>query len=168
MRVGKQIAQPLRNHNRLSARESLARAIELCASVGLPDPEQTVRAYPHQLSGGQRQRVGLAIAIACNPKLLIVDEPTTALDVTVQSEVLQTINELVKQHDTSLIFISHDLPVVSTMVETIAVMQSGNWVEQASMSALFDQPQHEYSKRLVDLARATQNRFTAFTTKATS
>ena len=168
MRVGKQIAQPLRNHNRLSARESLARAIELCASVGLPDPEQTVRAYPHQLSGGQRQRVGLAIAIACNPKLLIVDEPTTALDVTVQSEVLQTINELVKQHDTSLIFISHDLPVVSTMVETIAVMQSGNWVEQASMSALFDQPQHEYSKRLVDLARATQNRFTDFTTKATS
>ena len=110
----------------------------------------------------------MAIAIACNPKLLIVDEPTTALDVTVQREVLQTINELVKQHSTALIFISHDLPVVSTMVETIAVMQSGNCVEQASMSALFDQPQHEYSKRIVDLARATQNRFTTFTTKATS
>ena len=121
MRVGKQIAQPLRRHNRLSARESLARAIELCASVGLPDPEQTVRAYPHQLSGGQRQRVGLAIAIACNPKLLIVDEPTTALDVTVQSEVLQTINELVKQHDTSLIFISRSALFFSSIISLIGI-----------------------------------------------
>ena len=162
MRIGNQIARPLRIHDQLSANESLKRAIELCASVGLPDPEHVIRAYPHQLSGGQRQRVGLAIAIACNPKLLIVDEPTTALDMTVQKEVLQTINELVKQHSTSLVFISHDLPVVSTMTETIAVMQSGDCVEQALMSALFHQPQHEYSKRLVDLARATQNRFSDF------
>lgn len=168
MRIGKQIAQPLKNHNRLSARESLARAIELCASVGLSDPEETVRAYPHQLSGGQRQRVGLAIAMACYPKLLIVDEPTTALDVTVQKEVLTTIKKLVKQHDTTLIFITHDLPVVSTMTETIAVMQSGNCVEQAPMLELFNQPQHEYSKRLVDLARATQAKFTTFTTITTS
>lgn len=164
MRIGKQIAQPLRNHNRLSTRESLVRAIELCASVGLSEPEETVRSYPHQLSGGQRQRVGLAIAIACNPKLLIVDEPTTALDVTVQKKVLKTIDELVSQHGTTLIFISHDLPVISTMAATIAVMQRGNCVEQAPTSTLFDQPKHEYSKRLVDLARATQARLTTFTT----
>lgn len=162
MRIGKQIARPLRIHDQLSAHESLNCAIELCASVGLPDPEHAIHSYPHQLSGGQRQRVGLAIAIACKPKLLIVDEPTTALDVTIQKEVLKTINELVKQHGTSLIFISHDLPVVSTMAENIVVMQNGNCVEQATTTELFGRPKHEYSKKLVDLAAATQNRFSKF------
>jgi len=168
MRVGKQIAQPLRNHKKLSRNAGLARAIALCTAVGLPDPEHIVRAYPHQLSGGQRQRIGLAIAIACSPKLLIVDEPTTALDVTVQKEVLKTINDLVQQQGTSLVFISHDLPVVSTMSENIAVMRNGEIVEQANISALFNNPHHEYSKKLVDLARATENKFNRFTIGSTS
>ncbi len=163
MRVGRQIARPLLNHDKVSRKACVARAIELCAAVGLPDPEHIVRAYPHQLSGGQRQRIGLAIAIACTPKLLIVDEPTTALDVTVQKEVLQTINELVQQQGTSLIFISHDLPVVSTMAEDIAVLRNGKLVEHANISALFTHPQHEYSKRLVDLARTSENEFSRFT-----
>ena len=167
MRVGKQIAQPLRNHDKVSRKACGARAIELCASVGLPDPEHIVRAYPHQLSGGQRQRIGLAIAIACSPKLLIVDEPTTALDVTVQKEVLQTINDLVKQQGSSLIFISHDLPVVSTMAEDIAVLRNGELVEHANIAALFNNPQHEYSKKLVDLARATEKEFSNFTKSRT-
>ena len=167
MRVGKQIAQPLLNHDQVSRKACVARAIELCASVGLPDPEHIVRAYPHQLSGGQRQRIGLAIAIACSPKLLIVDEPTTALDVTVQKEVLQTINDLVKQQGSSLIFISHDLPVVSTMAEDIAVLRNGELVEHANFSALFNNPQHEYSKKLVDLARASEKNFSYFTEGST-
>ena len=168
MRVGRQIARPLLNHDKVSRKACVARAIELCAAVGLPDPEHIVRAYPHQLSGGQRQRIGLAIAIACTPKLLIVDEPTTALDVTVQKEVLQAINELVQQQDTSLIFISHDLPVVSTMAEDIAVLRNGKLVEHANISALFTHPQHEYSKRLVDLARTSENEFSRFTAERNS
>lgn len=167
MRVGKQIAQPLQNHNNFSIKAGIARAIELCTAVGLPDPEHIVRAYPHQLSGGQRQRIGLAIAIACSPKLLIVDEPTTALDVTVQKEVLQTINDLVQQQGSSLIFISHDLPVVSTMAEDIAVLRNGELVEHANFSALFNNPQHEYSKKLVELARVTENNFNHFTKLST-
>lgn len=167
MRVGKQIAQPLQNHNNFSIKAGIARAIELCTAVGLPDPEHIVRAYPHQLSGGQRQRIGLAIAIACSPKLLIVDEPTTALDVTVQKEVLQTINDLVQQQGSSLIFISHDLPVVSTMAEDIAVLRNGELVENANFSALFNNPQHEYSKKLVELARVTENNFNHFTKLST-
>ena len=139
----------------------------LCTAVGLPDPEHIVRAYPHQLSGGQRQRIGLAIAIACNPKLLIVDEPTTALDVTVQKEVLKTINDLVQQQGSSLIFISHDLPVVSTMAEDIAVLRNGELVEHANITALFNNPRHEYSKKLVDLARATEKEFSDFTKSST-
>ena len=166
--IGNQLIEAWSLYNEGDKAAGKKRAMEMLDLVGIPDASKRVDEFPHQFSGGMRQRVMIAMALINRPKLLIADEPTTALDVTVQSEVLQTINELVKQHDTSLIFISHDLPVVSTMVETIAVMQSGNCVEQASMSALFDQPQHEYSKRLVDLARATQNRFTTFTTKATS
>jgi peptide/nickel transport system ATP-binding protein len=163
MRVGKQIAQPLRNHRGLSLRASLSHAIDMCESVGLPDPEQIVRAYPHQLSGGQRQRIGLAIALACSPKLLIVDEPTTALDLTVQKEVLQKLTDLVKQQGTSLVFVSHDLPVVSMMAENIVVLQNGELVESATMETLFKNPQHQYSKKLVDTAIATQTEFSQFT-----
>ena len=109
MRVGKQIAEPLRRHRGLHQAGSDDAAIELCDRVGLPDPERTVRAYPHQLSGGQRQRVGIAIALACRPALLIADEPTTALDVTVQADVLALLAELIAAEGTALLFITHDV-----------------------------------------------------------
>ncbi len=159
MRIGKQIAGPLINHQGASLKEALVKALDLCVKVGLPDPERIVRAYPHQLSGGQRQRIGLAIALACEPALLIADEPTTALDVTVQREVLNLINSLVHQENSALIFVTHDLPVVSIMTENVAVMQLGRIVENASVASLFHDPQHEYSKRLIGAARAAEQAF---------
>ena len=159
MRVGKQIAQPLRIHRGMRMKDALARATELCARVGLPDPERVARSYPHQLSGGQRQRIGLAIALACSPSLLIADEPTTALDVTVQREMLKLINDLVREEGSSLIFVSHDLPVVSSMTERVAVMRNGNLVELAEVSELFGAAKHEYSQMLVQAARRSDDDF---------
>jgi peptide/nickel transport system ATP-binding protein len=118
-----------------------------------------VRSYPHQLSGGQRQRIGLAIALACSPSLLIADEPTTALDVTVQQDVLKLINDLVRSEGSSLIFVSHDLPVVSSMAERVAVMRSGQVVELAAVNELFGAARHEYSRMLVDAARRSDDDF---------
>ena len=114
---------------------------------------------PKQLSGGQRQRIGLAIALACEPALLIADEPTTALDVTVQREVLNLINALVDKEGSSLIFVTHDLPVVSAMTENVAVMQLGKIVENASVASLFHEPAHEYSRRLISAARLAEDSF---------
>lgn len=159
MRVGKQIARPLRIHRGMGMKAALARATELCVRVGLPDPERVVRSYPHQLSGGQRQRIGLAIALACNPSLLIADEPTTALDVTVQQEVLKLINELVREEGSALMFVSHDLPVVSSMAERVAVMRNGTVVELATVGELFGGARHEYSRMLVQAARRSDDDF---------
>ena len=117
MRVGRQISEPLRLHRGLGRRSAAVAAQELCERVGLPDPERIVRAYPHQLSGGQRQRVGIAMALACRPALLIADEPTTALDVTVQAEVMDAARQLVVEDGTALMFISHDLALVSGVVD---------------------------------------------------
>lgn len=160
MRVGKQIAQPLRIHRGMRMKDAIARATELCARVGLPDPDRVVRSYPHQLSGGQRQRIGLAIALACSPSLLIADEPTTALDVTVQRDVLRLINDLVREEGSSLIFVSHDLPVVSSMTERVAVMRNGEMLELATVDALFSAARHEYSRLLVRAARRSDDDFT--------
>lgn len=163
MRVGKQIAQPLRNHQGMSLKQGLKRAIALCERVGLPDPDLIVRSFPHQLSGGQRQRIGLAIALACSPALLIADEPTTALDVTVQKEVLKLMNDLVGQEGSALIFVSHDLPVVSSMTERVAVMQRGKVVELASVDTLFASATHDYSKMLIRTAQLSDDSFSCFT-----
>ena len=159
MRIGKQIAGPLMIHKGASLKDALGSALELCTKVGLPDPDRVLRAYPHQLSGGQRQRIGLAIALACEPALLIADEPTTALDVTVQREVLNLINTLVDQEGSSLVFVTHDLPVVSIMTENIAVMQLGQIVENATVASLFQAPKHEYSQRLINAARVAEDAF---------
>ncbi len=163
MRVGKQIAQPLRNHQGVTLKEGLKRAMELCARVGLPDPDRIIRSYPHQLSGGQRQRIGLAIALACSPALLIADEPTTALDVTVQKEVLSLMNSLVAEEGSSLIFVSHDLPVVASITERVAVMQNGEIVELASVNSMFQDASHEYSRKLIQAARTSDAEFGHFT-----
>lgn len=163
MRVGKQIAQPLRNHQGVTLKEGLKRAMELCARVGLPDPDRIIRSYPHQLSGGQRQRIGLAIALACSPALLIADEPTTALDVTVQKEVLNLMSSLVAEEGSSLIFVSHDLPVVASITERVAVMQNGEIVELASVNSMFQDASHEYSRKLIQAARSSDAEFGHFT-----
>jgi len=159
MRIGKQIAGPLMIHKGQTLKAGLENALELCIKVGLPDPDRILRAYPHQLSGGQRQRIGLAIALACEPALLIADEPTTALDVTVQQEVLNLINTLVQEERSSLVFVTHDLPVVAAMTENVAVMQLGKIVENASVATLFHAPAHEYSRRLISAARSAEDSF---------
>jgi peptide/nickel transport system ATP-binding protein len=155
MRIGKQLSEPLRLHRGLNRRQAAAAAVELAAQVGLPDPELTVRSWPHQLSGGQRQRVGLAMALATRPALLIADEPTTALDVTVQADMLQLLDDLVRQHGTSLLFISHDLAVVARLCSRAAVLKEGRLVEEGATDTLVRRPQHPYTRRLVEAARAT-------------
>ncbi len=155
MRVGRQIAEPLRLHYGLSRTEATARAVELCRQVGLPDPEHTARAFPHQLSGGQRQRVGIAIALACQPALLIADEPTTALDVTVQAGVLRLLAELIAERDTALLFITHDVALVSGITDQLLVMRRGAVVERGPTRRLASAPEHEYTAQLIAAARAT-------------
>ena len=158
MTIGKQVAQPLINHGIATRKVARQRATELCSLVGLSEPKRMVESYPHQLSGGQRQRVGLAIALACSPSLLIADEPTTALDVTVQQEVLQAIRALAQEQGTSLIFVSHDLPVVTSMVRRIVVLHEGEVVEDTSKHQLLNQPQHPHTQRIVSLAKQSSDR----------
>jgi ABC-type dipeptide/oligopeptide/nickel transport system ATPase component len=155
MRVGRQISEPLRLHRGASRHEAARAAVELCERVGLPDPARTARAYPHQLSGGQRQRVGIAMALACRPALLIADEPTTALDVTVQAEVMALLGELVAQDGTALLFISHDIALVSGVVDDVLVMRDGGIVERGPVAAITAEPRHTYTHQLLDAARRT-------------
>ena len=155
MRVGKQIAEPLRLHQGHSRRQAAAEAVALCARVGLPDPDRAARAFPHQLSGGQRQRVGIAIALACRPALLIADEPTTALDVTVQRDVLQLLDTLIAEEGTALLFITHDISLIAQVARELVVMRNGEIVEQGEVGELISRPRHPYTAQLVDAARAT-------------
>ncbi len=155
MRIGRQIAEPLRRHHGLDRGPATAAALELCERVGLPDPDRAVRAYPHQLSGGQRQRVGLAIALACRPALLIADEPTTALDVTVQAEVLRVLRELIDVEGTALLFITHDLSIVPEVADRLAVMRDGRIVETGTVDQLVRAPAHAYTVELLAAARRT-------------
>ncbi|MDZ8173190.1 ABC transporter ATP-binding protein [Microbacterium xanthum] len=152
MRVGRQIAEPLRRHRGLrgaALREEVARAL---ADVSL-EGDRIARAYPHELSGGQRQRVAIAIALAADPQLLIADEPTTALDVTVQDEVLTLLERLVADRGMGLLFISHDLAVVSRMVDRVLVLQHGHVVEEGAVRRVLGAPRHPYTRTLVDSAR---------------
>jgi oligopeptide transport system ATP-binding protein len=149
MTVGNQIAEALRIHLKLSSDEARRRAIALLEQVGIPDVPNRINAYPHQFSGGMRQRVMIAIALACNPRLLIADEPTTALDVTVQAQILELISGICKEFGTALILITHDLGVVAGMTDRVIVMYAGKVVEQAPTDELFANPRHPYTLGLL-------------------
>jgi peptide/nickel transport system ATP-binding protein len=147
--VGNQIAEVVRVHERLGRRAARVRAIELLEEVGLPDPQLRVHSYPHELSGGQQQRVMIAMAIACKPKLLIADEPTTALDVTIQMQVLELLARLRESHRMSMLFISHDLAVVGEIADEVIVMQAGEIREHGAVGQIFTAPEHPYTRALL-------------------
>ena len=147
--VGRQICEPLRRHLGLSKRQALARAEELLAEVGMPEPKRRLASYPHQLSGGQQQRVMIAMALACEPKLLIADEPTTALDATIQRQILELLASLKARHRMSMLFISHDLGVVGEVADEVVVMREGTVRERGPVARIFTQPQDAYTKALL-------------------
>ncbi len=147
--IGRQIGESLRLHQGLSATAAEARAIESLTLVGIPAPERRVREYPHQLSGGMRQRVMIAMALACNPKLLIADEPTTALDVTIQAQILDLMRGLKQRIGSAIMLITHDLGVVAETAERVVVMYAGRKVEEASVGDLFARPLHPYTLGLL-------------------
>ena len=147
--VGNQIVETLRLHTGMTGKQALDRAVELLRQVGIPSPEQRLRDYPHSLSGGMCQRAMIAMALACNPKVLIADEPTTALDVTVQAQILDLMSRLQQQYETSAIMITHDLGVVAETADEVVVMYAGNVVEVAAVEDLFQSPQHPYTVGLL-------------------
>jgi ABC-type dipeptide/oligopeptide/nickel transport system ATPase component len=149
MRVGSQIAEAYRVRERLGWREARHRALEGLADVGMRDPRQTYRQYPHQLSGGMRQRVMIAIALALRPSLLVADEPTTALDVTVQREILDLVARLQREYGLTVLWITHDFSVVAEIADEVAVMHDGRIVESGPVLRIFDEPQHDYTKSLL-------------------
>ncbi len=148
-RVGDQVGEALRVHLGMSRKEARQRTIELFEEVGIPEPERRIDSYPHEMSGGQKQRVMIAMALSCNPKLLIADEPTTALDVTIQAQILDLIRRLRDERGMSILFISHDLGVIAEIADRIAVMFRGRIVERGSVTGVFNNPQHPYTKGLL-------------------
>lgn len=149
IKIGKQIMEPLMIHQKMNKKQALARAIELIELVGIPRAEQIADSYPHQLSGGMLQRIMIAIAISCSPKLLIADEPTTALDVTIQAQVLDTLRQIKEQSNMSIMLITHDLGVVAEMADYVIVMYSGKIVEEGKVEELFERPKHPYTQGLL-------------------
>jgi peptide/nickel transport system ATP-binding protein len=149
MRIGEQVAEVLRIHRRVTRSEANRRALALLKQVRLPDAESRMKAYPHQLSGGQRQRVVIALALACDPALIIADEPTTALDVTVQAQILVLLRDLVADNNSSLLLITHDLAVVANVCEDVLVMYGGRIVESGPTTEVFDRPHHPYTAGLL-------------------
>jgi peptide/nickel transport system ATP-binding protein/oligopeptide transport system ATP-binding protein len=147
--VGDQIAEAVTLHEGLGKRDAIARAVEMMRLVGIPSAEKRVHDYPHQLSGGMRQRVMIAMALSCNPKLLIADEPTTALDVTVQAQILELMKDLRERLGMSILLITHDLGVVAEMVDEVAVMYAGRIVERGPVAEVFAEPQHPYTEALL-------------------
>ncbi|WP_017380712.1 ABC transporter ATP-binding protein [Paenisporosarcina sp. TG-14] len=149
MKVGKQIMEGLQKHQNLSKTVARKRALEMMKLVGIPSAEARLEDYPHQFSGGMRQRVVIAMALVCNPKVLIADEPTTALDVTIQAQILDLMKDLQQKMDTAIILITHDLGVVANMADRVAVMYAGKIVEQGTLDEIFYSPQHPYTLGLL-------------------
>lgn len=149
MSVGQQIAEPLRRHKKLAAAAALRRAEEMLELVGIPEPARVARGYPHQLSGGMRQRAMIAIALACQPALLIADEPSTALDVTVQAQLLELLAGLQRDFGTAMLLITHDLAVVAETAHRVAVMYAGRIIETGEVAAIFANPRHPYTQGLL-------------------
>ena len=148
--VGDQVGEVIRLHKKLSAKETHSRVIDMFQRVGIPAAEQRLDEYPHQMSGGMRQRVMIAMALACNPKMMIADEPTTALDVTIQAQILDLMNKLKEDTGASILFITHDLGVIAEMAQHVAVMYAGRIVEYASAETLFLTPKHPYTIGLME------------------
>jgi oligopeptide/dipeptide ABC transporter ATP-binding protein len=148
--VGDQVGEVIRLHQKLTARETRQRVVDMFQRVGIPAAEKRLDDYPHQMSGGMRQRVMIAMALACNPKLMIADEPTTALDVTIQAQILDLMNTLKKDTGASILFITHDLGVIAEMAQHVAVMYAGRVMEYADATALFSDPKHPYTVGLME------------------
>ena len=166
MRCGKQVTEILQRHKKLSTQEAKTETLRLFEQVKLPRPESVFKAYPHEISGGQKQRVMIAMAIACKPKLLIADEPTTALDVTVQKEIILLLKELQKETGMSILFISHDLSLVSEIADRVIVMYKGKIVERGTAASIFKNPQEEYTKALIYARPSTKERLERLPTVA--
>ncbi|MBD5460285.1 MAG: ABC transporter ATP-binding protein [Lachnospiraceae bacterium] len=149
MTIGRQMAEPFRVHQGMSRRQAGEKALEMLKKVGIPSPEIKMRQFPHQLSGGQRQRVMIAMALSCSPDVLIADEPTTALDVTIQAQIVRLMKQLQETSGTAIILITHDMGIVAEMADEIMVMYAGNVVETASKRELFQNPLHPYTKGLL-------------------
>ena len=149
-RVKRQLEEMIRLHQpELSKQDTYQRALNILTRVGIPEPQERIRVFPHQLSGGLRQRVMIAIALASNPRLLIADEPTTALDVTIQAQIIELLKEIQKEMEMSILLITHDFGVVSQMADTVSVMYAGKIVEQGSMKDIFEDPWHPYTRLLI-------------------
>ena len=147
--VGDQVGEVIRLHKKHSRNETREMVIEVFRQVGIPAPETRFKEYPHQMSGGMRQRVVIAMALACDPKLMIADEPTTALDVTIQAQILELMNKLKKETGASILFITHDLGVIAEMAQRVAVMYAGQLVEEADVETIFEDPKHPYTRGLL-------------------
>ncbi len=150
LKIGFQISEPLILHQNMSKEEAELKAIEMVDMVGIPRPKKIINCYPHELSGGMRQRIMIAIALACNPKLLIADEPTTALDVTIQAQILKLMNDLQEKTNTAIMMITHDLGVIAQVADHVMVMYSGKIVEYAPVEKLFNNPSHPYTIGLLN------------------
>lgn len=147
--VGRQLSEVFEVHHGMKRKQGLEKAAELLKMVGIPSPEERVKQYPHQMSGGMRQRVMIAMALACNPKLIIADEPTTALDVTIQAQILELMKDMKKETGTSILMITHDLGVVAEMAERVIVMYAGKVIESATVREIFKNPKHPYTMGLL-------------------
>ena len=147
--VGKQIVEAIKHHRKLSGKDAKAEAIKYLKMVNIPNPEERAKQYPHEFSGGMRQRAMIAMALSCSPKVLIADEPTTALDVTIQAQIMDLLAEIKEETDTAIILITHDLGIVAQVAQNVVVMYAGEAVEYADVNAIFEKPLHPYTEGLL-------------------